>query len=137
MAGSKSDYLENKVLDGVLGGPQYTLPTTVYICLSTAAYADSATGSAMTEVSAGGYARVAVTNNNTNWPNSSGGTKSNGAVFTFPAATAAWGTVQSFYIADASSGGNCLYGADLTTTRTIATGDTASFAVGSITVTEN
>jgi hypothetical protein len=137
MAGSKSDYWENKVLDGSLGGPQMPLATTVYIALSTSPYSDAATGSAMTEVAAGGYARVAVTNNNTNWPNASGGAKSNGAVFTFPAATAGWGTVQSFYIADATSGGNILYGADLTTTRTIATGDTASFAVGSITVTEN
>src|SRR3954468_8631360 len=117
MAGSKSDYWENKVLDGSLGGPQMPLATTVYIALTNRPYSDAATGSAMTEVAAGGYARVAVTNNNTNWPNASGGTKSNGAVFTFPAATAGWGTVQSFYIADATSGGNILYGADLTTTR--------------------
>lgn len=137
MAGSKSDYLENALLNGVLGGPQYTLPTTVYIALSTAAYSDAATGSSMTEVSGGSYARVAVTNNSTNWPNASSGAKSNGTVFTFATATADWGTVQSFYIVDALSSGNVLYGADLTTPRAIANGDTASFAVGSITITEN
>lgn len=137
MAGSKSDFWENAVLNGSLGGPALTLAGTVYIALSTGVYSDAATGSSMTEVSAGGYARVAVTNNNTNWPSASAGQKSNGTVFTFAAATANWGTVQSFYIVDALSAGNILYGADLTTARTIATGDTASFAVGSITITEN
>lgn len=137
MAGSKSDYLENKILDHTLGGPDFTRPGTVYIALSTAAYSDAATGSSMNEVTGGGYSRVAVTNNTTNWPNSSAGQKQNGEVFTFPAATGSWGTVQSFYIADSASGGNLLYGADLTTARTIASGDTASFAVGAITITEN
>lgn len=137
MAGSKAQYLQNAALNTVLGGPQFTLPTNVYIALSTAAFTSAATGSAMTEVNAGGYARVQVTNNTTNWPNATNGAKANNAVFTFPSATANWGTVLSFYIVDASSSGNVLYGADLTTSRTINSGDTASFAVGSITLTEN
>ena len=137
MAGSKSNYLENRILDHVLGGSDFSRPGTIYLALSTSAYTDSATGSSMSEVSGGGYARVAVTNDTTNWPNASGGQKSNGEVFTFPTATGNWGTVQSFYIVDASSGGNCLYGADLTVARTIASGDTASFAVNSIVITEN
>lgn len=137
MAGSKSDYWENAVLNGSLGGPALTLPSNVYIALSTGVYSDAATGSAMTEVTGSGYARVAVVNDNTRWPSASGGQKANGVVFTFAAASASWGTVQSFYIVDALTAGNILYGADLTTARTIATGDTASFAVGSITITEN
>lgn len=137
MAGSKCLYLENKALDIVLGGASWTSPTTVYIALSTAAFSSASTGSSLTEVSGGSYARVAVTNNSTNWPNASSGAKANGAVFTFPAATANWGTVQSFYIIDASSGGNALYGADLTTSRTINSGDTASFAISAISLTEN
>ena len=74
MAGSKSDYLEALILNGFLGGTPITVPTTVYIALSTAAYSDAATGSAMTEVSASGtaYARVAATNNATNWPAATG-----------------------------------------------------------------
>lgn len=136
MAGSKTGYLENKALDTVLGGPQLTTPTTVYIALSTAAFTTSATGSSMTEVSGSGYGRVSVTNNSTNWPNASSGAKSNGTVFTFSSATGSWGTVLSFYIVDASSAGNTLYGADLTTSRTINSGDTASFAIGAITLTE-
>lgn len=137
MPGSKTDYLENAVLNGVLGGPQYTLPATVYIALSAAAYSDAATGSAMNEIAGNAYARVAVTNNATNWPAASAGSKSNGALFTFPAATGNWGTITSFYICDAATAGNALYGGDLTTARTILTGDTASFAQSAITVTES
>jgi len=137
MAGSKSDYLENALLDGVLGGSAFSLPATVYLSLSTAVYSDAATGASHTEVSGGSYARVAVTNNATNWPAASGGSKSSGAIFTFPTASAGWGTAQSFYIVDAASNGNILYGADLTAPRTILNGDTASFASGAITVTES
>jgi hypothetical protein len=137
VAGSKSDFWENAILNGSLGGPQLPLAANVFIALSTGVYSDAATGSALTEVTGAGYARVAVANNNTNWPSASAGQKSNGTVFTFAAAQANWGTVQAFYICDALTAGNILYGADLTTARTIATGDTASFAVGSITITEN
>lgn len=137
MPGSKSNYLENKVLDGVLGGPALPLSATVYLALSTALYDEAATGSAMSEVAGGGYARVAATNDATSWPAAANSSKANGVGLTHPAATADWGTVVSFYIVDAASGGNVLYGGDLTTSRTIATGDTASFAAGAITVTED
>ena len=140
MAGSKSDYLEKKILDYLLGNVTDFRSTTVYIALSTAAYSDAATGSAMTEVSGGSYARVAVTNDATNWPAATGtspASKSNGAAFTFPTATAGWGTVVSFYICDASTAGNILYGGDLTASKTVASGDTATFAASSITITED
>lgn len=142
MPGSKSDYLERAILDHVLGATSLTKPTTVYIALSTAAYTDAATGAAMTEVGTGvGYTRLAVTNDATNWPAATGSSpasKSNGAAFTFGAATGSWGTITSFYICDGSgTGANVLYGADLTTARSVASGDTASFAAGAITITED
>ena len=134
MAGSKSDFLENTLLDEVLGATDYTPPGTVYLALFTAAPDDTGGG---TEVSGGGYARVAVTNNSTNWPAASGGSKSNGVDMTFPQATADWGTVVAFAIFDASTGGNMLYWGDLTTSKTINNGDTAKFAAGDITITED
>lgn len=141
MAGSKSDYLEKIILDMVLGGTAYTPATNVYIALSTAAYSDAATGSSMTEVSGGSYVRLLVINNATNWPNASGtspATKNNGTAFTFVTATGSWGTVASFYIVDASSAGNVLYGGDLSVSKAIASGDTATFASSTgITVTED
>lgn len=137
MAGSKTNYLENKILDGVLGGPAFTLPSSVWVALSTAVYSETATGSAMNEVSGGSYARVEVTNNDTNFPAAASGSKSNGTAVQYPTATGSWGTVRSFYIVDAASGGNCLYGGDLTTQRSVISGDTVSFAAGSIVITED
>lgn len=136
MASGKSLYLRSAMLNSVLGGPSFTLPPVMYIALSTAVWTTTATGSAMSEVNGGGYTRVAVTNNATNWPNAVNGSKDNGAVFTFPAATSDWGDVKSVYFVDASSGGNALYGADLAQMRTIVTGDTASMAQGALTVGE-
>lgn len=131
--GSKSDYLEDAILDHVLGGGDYTRPATVYIALFTVTPDDTGGG---TEVTGGSYARKSVTNNNTNWPASSGGVKTNGVAFTFPTASADWGTVVAFGIFDASSGGNLLYWGVLTSSRTINSGDTSSFAVGSLAISE-
>lgn len=140
MAGSKSNYLEARILNHFLGGVASTAPVTHYIALSTAAYNDAATGASMTEVVGGAYARVAVTNNVTNWPTATGTaptTQTNGTTITFPTATASWGTVMSFYITDAASGGNVYYGGDLTVSKPVTSGDTASFAAGAITITED
>lgn len=134
MAGSKSDFLENELLDHVLGNAAYSAPATTYVALYTAAPTDAGGG---TEVSGGSYARVAVTNNDTNWPAASGGAKANGTAITFPTATANWGTVVAFAILDAASGGNLLYWGDLAASKSVDDGDTASFAVGELDVTED
>lgn len=134
MAGSKSDFLELELLDHVLGNAAYSAPATVYVALYTVAPTDAGGG---TEVSGGSYARVAVTNNDTNWPAASSGAKANGTVITFPTATAAWGECVAFAILDAASGGNFLYWADLTLNKTVGDGDTAQFAVGDLDVTED
>lgn len=134
MAGSKSDYLENKLLDHVLGNVAFTAPATVYIALFTVAPTDAGGG---TEVTGGSYARVAVVNNSTNWPAATNGTKSNGTEISFPTATADWGTVVAFAIFDAATAGNMLYWADLMQAKTISNGDTAKFAIGDIDISED
>lgn len=132
MPSSFSDYIEGKLLDLLFSNAAYSIPGTLYIALFTVAPSDSGGG---TEVSGGSYARVAVTNNATNFPAASGGSKSNGTTITFPAATAAWGTVVAMGIFDASSSGNLLAWATLTTAKTVASGDTPSFAAGALVVT--
>ncbi len=132
----KSDYLENKVLDHILGGPDYARPATIYVALFTVApTADAGTGG--TEVTGGAYARVAVTNNTTNWPAATGGVKSNGTVITFPTATAPWGTLVAFAIYDASTAGNMLFWNVLTANKVINTNDIAQFPVASLVFTED
>lgn len=132
MPGSLSNFLELEILDHVFGAAAYTAPGTLYFALFTVAPSDSGGG---TEVSGGSYARVGVTNNATNFPAASGGAKSNGTAITFPAATAAWGTVVAMGVFDASSGGNLLAWATLATSKTVANGDTVSFPVGDFDVT--
>jgi len=134
MAGSKSDFLENELLDHVLGNAAYTAPATVYIALYTVVPTDAGGG---TEVSGGAYTRVASTNDATNWPAASAGAKSNGTAITFTTATADWGTVVAFGIFDALTAGNLLYWADLTTNKAVNNGDTAQFNANDLDVTED
>jgi hypothetical protein len=133
MAG-KSDFLENAILDHILGKTTYTAPNTLYIGLLTAAPTDAGGG---TEVSGGSYARSAQTNNTTNFPNAVAGVKSNGVAFSFPTATAAWGTIVAVGIYDASSSGNLLFWALLTVSKVINNGDTFSFSIGALQFTED
>jgi len=134
MAGSKSNYLENEILDHVLGGADYSRPATVYVALYTAAPTDAGGG---TEVSGGDYARATVVNNDTNFPAADSGAKSNGTDITFATASDSWGTVVAFGILDAASEGHLLLWADLTASKTIDSGDTAKFAAGDLDYTEN
>lgn len=126
--GSFADYLEDELMDHVFGAASFTAPATLYFGLSTTTITDA--GGNITEPSGNAYARVAVTNNKTNFSNSSGGAVSNDTAITFPQATGSWGTVTDFFISDASSGGNILaYGA-LDSSKAVGDGDTLSFAVG-------
>jgi hypothetical protein len=136
MAGSWSDYLENKMLDHVFGGGDYARPATVYVALFTADPSDAGGG---TEVSAVGtaYARVAVTNNATNWPAAESGSKANGTAIEFPEATDDWGTCTAFGIFDAETEGNLLCWGELTVDKAASAGDTLKFAIGDLVITQD
>ena len=125
-----SDFLENKILDHILGGGDYSRPPTVHVALYTAGPTDAGGG---TEVSGNNYARVAITNNNTNFPAASSGQKQNGAVITFPTATGAWGTVSHVGIFDAPGGGHLLMHASLSQAKLIENGDTPTWPIGALT----
>jgi hypothetical protein len=131
---SKSNVLENILLDEVLGAVAYTPAANVSIALYTAAPSDTGGG---TEVTGGSYARVTQANNATNWPAAASGSKSNGVAITFPTASAGWGTVTHFGIFDDQGTPRLLYWGALTTSRDILTGDTPSFAIGALTITED
>ncbi len=136
MAGSKSDYLENQILDVVLGDGTFTRPVTTYLGLWTSALSDASTGVTAGEVAAGDYARLPVTNNATNWPDAASGAKSNGVAFEWAAALASWGTITHAGIFDAVTAGNCLYHWDLPVSKVVAADDIFRFPVGSIDLTE-
>jgi hypothetical protein len=136
---SKSNYLENKMLDHRYGGSDYTRPATVYFSLHTA---DPGEGGAGAEVGTGvwtNYARVAKTNNSTNFPAASGGTKSNGTIVDFGTAAVTGGppTVTHVGIWDAASGGNLMDYGPLNASKVIQNGDPVSFPVSALSVSED
>lgn len=133
MPGSKSDYLENKLLDHALGNSAYVAPATLYFALYSAAPGDPGGG---TEISGGGYARAAVTNSLANFPAAVGGSKSNGTPITWAQATASWGSVVGVGVFDAPTGGNLLYWSTITP-KAVAVSDIISIPAGMMIVTED
>jgi len=125
-----SDYLEDKVLDHVFGGSAYTAPSTLYVALFTAAPSDTGGG---TECSGGSYARKSMPSMTVS--GTSPTTATNGAAVEFATATGAWGTVTHVGIYDASSSGNLLCWAALTTPKAVTSGDVFRFNAGELDIT--
>lgn len=124
-----SDYLENEILDHVLGKGtrDFTSPANLFVSLYTSNPNDDDSG---TEVSGTNYARTAVT-----FGAASSASASNSADVTFPAAGAGgYGTVTHIGIHDASSAGNLLFHGAVTTSKTIDEGDTFQISSGNLTV---
>lgn len=131
MAGTFTDYLEDKVLKHVFTNTAYTAPTTIHIGLFTAAPSDTGGGTEVSTVSTG-YTRqtVALTVSGTN-PTLA----TNGSAVEWSAATASWGTITHIALFDAASAGNMLAWADLTTSRLVNSGDIFRIPVGDLDIT--
>jgi hypothetical protein len=126
---SFSNYLETEILDHVFGGAAYTAPGTLYLALFTAV-ADGETGS-VTEVSGTAYTRKSVAFT------VSGNTASNSAAVEFDTAGSAWGTVTHVGIYDASTSGNLMAYAALSSSKTIESGDVFRVPAGDLDITLN
>ena len=126
---SFSNFLETEILDHVFAGAAYTAPTTKYLALFTA-LADGEAGS-VTEVTGGGYARQSVAFT------TSGNTTSNNAAVEYPTATANYGTVTHVAVFDASTSGNMMAYAALSSNKTIETGDVFRVPSGDLDITLN
>lgn len=102
---SMSNHQENEILDHVYGNAPYVPPGTIYFQLH-----DGDPGETGTANVIAGLARAALTNNATNFPAASGGSKTNGAAISW-GSTAGQNTLpNATYISswDALTGGNCL-----------------------------
>lgn len=131
MADNKTNYLEVKVLDHVLGTASYTSPADVYISLHTADPTDAGTG---TEVAGGSYARKIMT--------FSGAATVSGVTSASNASDIVWTnlpstTVTHVAIWDALTTGNCLYHAPLSAPKVIGAGDGYTISTGQLVVQEN
>lgn len=121
------------VLDALYGKQTLTVPSTLYIGLSTTA--PNPDGTNFTEPSGGGYARVAVQNDSTYWYDATEDNpsiKANKLPILFPEATDDWGTVTHFGVFDADENGNLLDWAQLTSSFAVGTGHQPQFREGDL-----
>ena len=125
---SFSNTFETHVLNYVFTTTSVTRPTAWYLALFTSNPAEDASGA---EVSASGtaYARQSAAFT------VSGNTASNSAAIEFPTATASYGTVTHVGVYTASSGGDLIAYAALSTSKAIDTGDVFRVPAGDLDVT--
>jgi hypothetical protein len=121
-----TSYTDNKLIDHLLGSGTYTKPASKYVAL----YVGDPAGSG-TEISTSGTAYVRQSGSFS----VSGGTATNSGNIEYPAATAAWGTITHVAIFDASTSGNMLVSAALSSAKTIGTGDVLRIPTGQLSVT--
>jgi len=125
---SFSNTFETHVLNYVFTATSVTRPTAWYLALFTSNPAEDASG---TEVSTSGtaYARQSASFT------VSGNTASNSAAIEFPTATASYGTVTHVGVFTASSGGDLIAYAALSTSKAIDTGDVFRVPSGDLDIT--
>lgn len=148
MAGSKSDYLENLVINTIIGKSTdltATVPSTMYIALLNTTANDSWQPTDTGEVplnltpSSQAYGRFQFTNSTTNWTKATTGLVQNKTTFTYTtSASTGWGTIQSFAIVDSNStsSGNAWYWGDLTSPVTVTAGNVVRFSTGTLRIGE-
>ena len=122
-----SDYLENEILDHILSVGSYTMPSAVYVGLSTGSFGDDNSG---TELSGSNYSRVAAT-----FSAAASGTTSNSAAIEFAAATGSWGSISHFGVFDSAASGNLLIHGAFSSAKTIENGDVLKISTGDFDIT--
>ena len=140
MAGSKTAYLSQAVLDHCLGGTPFVPPADIWFVVSMSPFDSSATGDACAELTAADYARLEAVNDDTTWAPASVGApslKSNLSDLVWAEATTDWGEPLSMYVADAATSGNLLYGADLAANDGVAIADIFKILAGTFVFSED
>lgn len=135
-----SNYTETNVINALLRGVAFPLPTNTYISLHTANPGEAG-GSEVSTAAWPSYVRkdaevgAAI---GTGWNTPSDGSTSNAKQILYPSQNGAGSiTVTHWAIYDAATGGNMLAYAPLTTSRTLIPGDVFVFDIGALTVTQS
>ncbi|HER20165.1 MAG TPA: hypothetical protein ENO14_03865 [Chromatiales bacterium] len=129
-----SDYLEGEIINATLRGGSYS-GGLVHVALFTTDPTDADTGA---ELSDSAYARQVAgdpASAGFDSPGATSGKTANSSTITFPAIADAQVTVTHWGIYDAATGGNLLYQAPLTNSKTLDPSDVPSFPAGALTVT--
>ncbi|MCK4576829.1 hypothetical protein KAU34_10505 [candidate division WOR-3 bacterium] len=128
MAGSISNWLELELLDHVLKTGAYSVPTNIYVALSTANPLD--TGAGVAEPGGASYARVVMNS----WDAAAARATQNTSQITFAQAEQDFGTITHWAIYDAITGGNFLAHGDFSASKTCPIGTNLYIAAGDIDV---
>lgn len=121
-----TSYTDNKLIDHLLGSGTYTKPSALYVALFVG---DPSSGGTEVSTSGSAYSRQSAAFT------ISGGTATNTAALEWSTATSSWGTISWVAIYDASSAGNMLATAQLTSSKTIASGDVFRIPASNLSVT--
>ena len=121
-----TDFAEDLVLDFMFTAGTATRPTAWYVALFTVAPGETGGG---TECSGTAYVRQSASFTVSGTAPTQA---ANSAAVEFPTAGGAWGTIVAAGVFDASTSGNLLAYADLTTSKTIDTGDVLRFNTGTL-----
>lgn len=132
-----SNYLEGKLIENVLRGVNYAPPTAIYVALHTASPGETGAN----EVTTGAfpaYARQDAAKGGAvgdGWTPQVDGVCKNALQLIYPVHNgAAPITVTHYSLWDAPTGGNCLVGASLASSRTLNVGDVFVVDVQKLTV---
>ncbi len=146
MAGNKSDFLENLVVNTIIGKSTdltAAIPSTLWIALLNTTVGDTwsptDTGEVGTTAAADNYIRYKFTNSTDNWTKATTGLVQNKTEFEFTAsASTGWGTVRSFVIVTTSStsAGESFYWGDLTSPVVVSSGNVVRFSTGTLLIGE-
>lgn len=134
MKSPASNYFAKKCLD-VIGGVSFTAPANLYLAAlkSEPAYDDTGTTISTIEADYGGYSRLQIANNSTNFPEVTVRTKTNGTQLLMAEATSGSNVITHFALCDAASGGNVFMKGEISTPRTVTAGVMLRLEPGDIT----
>ena len=131
---SKSNYLEDKILDHALGTTAFTQPTNQYLALHTADPTDAASGAELSDASVAnrtGYARATIDFNAASGGTATGPDGSNTIEFTNSHGSSSWTEVTHFGIYDGLTDVPAtVNGAVSSSTSVTVDGKTGTIAVG-------
>tara|TARA_R100000329_G_C7546008_1_gene192876 strand:- start:281 stop:715 length:435 start_codon:yes stop_codon:yes gene_type:complete len=101
------------------------LSTSIYVGLHTASPGEA--GSTSNELSGNNYARTLAA-----FDAASSGASDNSGSVEFPIASGSWGTISHFSLHTAQTGGTMLVHGAVTTSKSVASGDTIRFSAGDL-----
>ena len=131
-----SNYFENKLIDFLFRGVAYAPPTKLYFALCTVTPNASDTGSTITEITEGNYARAMIPTGLSKWYTTQGdltslSTGTNG--YTSNAVKISWGpitwsgTIVAVAICDQLTNGNLIYFSALESNAAFTVGNSINF----------